>query len=90
MKFWIDSTGNIYEGQYIMIDDDTFILDGLGSIIFSNGYYKLKGNFIKGMKHGIFQIIDLKNINESILVKFDNDIIQTDDNNNILVYKWKK
>ena len=90
MNCWIDSSGNIYEGQYIMIDDDTFILDGFGSIIFSNLYYKLKGNFIKGMKHGIFQIIDLKNINESIFVKFDNDIIQTDNNNNILVYKWKK
>lgn len=86
IKCWIDSSGNIHEGQYIMIDDDTFILDGFGSIIFSN-FYKLKGNFIKGMKHGIFQIIDLKNINESIFIIFNNDILLTDDNNKILVYK---
>ena len=84
---WIDSSGNIYEGQYIMIDDN-LILDGVGTIIFNQGY-KLKGNFMKGMKHGLFQLTDMnKKANEPILVIFDNDILRTDDDNNVLV--WKK
>lgn len=86
---WIDSSGNIYEGQYIMIDDN-LILDGVGTIIFNQGY-KLKGNFMKGMKHGIFKLTDLnKKVYEPILVIFDNDILRTDDDNNVLVYTWKK
>ena len=86
---WIDSSGNIYEGQYIMIDDN-LILDGVGTIIFNQGY-KLKGNFMKGMKHCIFKLTDLnKKVYEPILVIFDNDILRTDDDNNVLVYTWKK
>ena len=83
IKCWINNTGDIYEGQYSIINDYN-VLDGFGTIIFYNGY-KLEGYFTKGVKHGPFQITDMNKKNVKYVV-FDNDIIRRDDNNNISEY----
>lgn len=77
---WIDNSGRVCEGQYIIVKDAK-VLNGIATVTYSNGF-KFEGYFDKGIKQGPFKITDM-NRNLIIVITYDNDIIQTDDNNMI-------
>lgn len=74
---WIDKNNNVYSGKNIhltnMDDVDTRVIHGKGELVTTN--FRYVGYFIYGIKHGTFEVTDIKTGDKAYVV-YDNGFLR--------------
>ena len=81
MMSWVDDCGNVCEGKFKMVrlfDKTVPLLHGRGVLNKSSGV-KYEGYFINGVRHGPFEVTDVKK-QQTVHVLYDYGFIRTDIN----------